>query len=174
MGLSLEMRLFKGSDSLAPTMVYSTSSLNSSSYTRTVVPMLTRSVATSESSITRAVRMVFSRSMISASKRDCSFLASSYSAFSLKSPKPRAIAICSATSARRMVERYCSFSSSFFMPSTDTTVLLLCSCTLLIGFTPVSCFHNNDVSAAIWQPLTSIPENKTYSRMLAYYTEFVK
>ncbi len=71
----------------------------------TAVPMLTWSVRISFSSTTMAVLMVCCSSAISASSLDCSFLAASYSAFSLRSPKPRAIRICSAISGRRTFSR---------------------------------------------------------------------
>ena len=68
--------------------------------TFTVLPTPITSVLTSSSSTTTQLRRVFSISTILASMRLCSFLASSYSAFSLRSPKPRAMAICSEISLR--------------------------------------------------------------------------
>ena len=100
MGLSELIFMFLGSVSFAPTMVMVCSIFMVRFCTFTVLPTPITSVLTSSSSTTTQLRRVFSISTILASMRLCSFLASSYSAFSLRSPKPRAMAICSEISLR--------------------------------------------------------------------------
>ena len=76
--------------SVEPTILYSNSSLNSTSRMITLQPMLILSVSTSSSSTTSAFFKSFSNSSILASISRCSSFAASYSAFSDKSPCSRA------------------------------------------------------------------------------------
>lgn len=69
------------------------------SNTFTVFPICTVSVSISFASIILACLTLFSYSAIFASFSACAFLASSYSEFSDKSPKPNATFILSAISA---------------------------------------------------------------------------
>ena len=98
-GDSFEILFWAKSTSVEPTIVYSTSSLNSMSNTFTVFPICTVSVSISFASIILACLTLFSYSAIFASFSACAFLASSYSEFSDKSPKPNATFILSAISA---------------------------------------------------------------------------
>ena len=85
--------------SVEPTIVYSIFSSNSTSNTFTIFPICTVSVSISFSSIILACLNLFSNSAIFTSFSACAFLASSYSEFSDKSPKPNATFILSAISA---------------------------------------------------------------------------
>ena len=98
-GDSLDILFSAKFTSVDPTIVYSISSLNSTSSTFTVFPTCTVSVSMSFSSIIFACLSLFSSSAIFTSFSACAVLASSYSEFSDKSPNPNATFILSAISA---------------------------------------------------------------------------
>ena len=100
-GDSFESLLSDGSASAEPTILNFVDLSVFWSFTCTVAPTLTMSVSTDFASITRALRSFSSRSEICFSSIACSFLASSYSAFSEMSPNSRASLMRSATSRRR-------------------------------------------------------------------------
>src|SRR4051794_12044012 len=87
------------------------------SLTCTTVPTLTTSVVTSLASMTCAARSLSSSWAIRCSSMACSFLASSYSAFSAMSPNSRASLMRSATSRRLSVARRSSSFLSLSSPS---------------------------------------------------------
>ena len=101
-GDSFESFISAGLASAEPTIVYLVD-LPPSSLTWTTEPTRTTSVPRSEESITVAERSLSSSDAIRASSIACSFLASSYSAFSEMSPNSRASLIRAATSRRRVV-----------------------------------------------------------------------
>src|SRR3954454_18268468 len=82
-----------------------------------MVPRPTTSVVTSLASMTCAARSLSSSWAIRCSSMACSFLASSYSAFSVMSPNSRASLMRSATSRRRSPLRRSSSSFSLSRPS---------------------------------------------------------
>ena len=97
-GDSLDILFSAKLTSVEPTMVYSTSSSNSSSCNNTVFPIWTVFVSISFSSIIFAFLIFVSSSAILFSFSACADFASSYSEFSDKSPNPNATFILSATS----------------------------------------------------------------------------
>jgi transcription elongation factor GreA len=103
-GDSLESLFSAGFASAEPTMWYSTVSLAATSRSFTFEPTETTSFAMSFFEMTRASRMRSSSVAMRCSSSICSFLASSYSAFSAMSPNSRAMRIRSATSRRLVVE----------------------------------------------------------------------
>jgi hypothetical protein len=103
-GDSLESLFSAGFASAEPTMWYSTVSFAATSRSFTLEPIETTSLAMSFFEMTRASRMRSSSVAILCSSSICSFLASSYSAFSAMSPNSRAMRIRSATSRRLVVE----------------------------------------------------------------------
>src|SRR6188474_2699282 len=109
-GDSLESLYSAGFASAEPTMWYSMVSRASTSRRRTFVPTATTPVGISFLFTTRALAKRSSRVAMRCSSMACSFLASSYSEFSVMSPNSRACLIRSATSRRFTVER-CSISS---------------------------------------------------------------
>src|SRR5256714_7691212 len=113
-GDSSEMRPLLGSASADPTMVKASSPY--SSCTLTVDPTSTMPL-TCLPSMMLAFRTSFSRRRTRPSTKPCSFLASSYSAFSLMSPNSLACRIRSATSGRRLLRRTSSSAWSRFNPS---------------------------------------------------------
>ncbi len=102
------------STSAGPTMVKAW--VPYSSLTSTVEPTWT-TPPTSACSMITALRTIISRVRIRPSSIPCSFLAASYSAFSLMSPKSLAYLIRSATSARRTVRSSSSSAASLSRPS---------------------------------------------------------
>ncbi len=104
-GDSLESLCSSGSASVEPTIWNFCESPVFWSLTWTIEPNWTSSVPRSFSSITVARRSLSSSWAIRCSSSACSFLASSYSAFSEMSPNSRASLIRSATSRRFTVER---------------------------------------------------------------------
>ena len=116
-GDSLEIFPFKLFASVEPTILYSNSSLYSTSKIFTLHPMLITSKSTSSSSTTSAFFKIFSNSSILASMSRCSSFAASYSAFSDKSPCSLASLIFSATSRLFTTFNSCNSSSYFFNPS---------------------------------------------------------
>jgi hypothetical protein len=108
-GDSLESFFSDGLASAEPTIVYLSLSPVFSSLMFTVTPTLTTSVDSSEVSTTCAERRRSSSWAIFCSSIICSFLASSYSEFSVMSPNSRASLMRSATSRRFVV---CRSSSS--------------------------------------------------------------
>jgi len=104
-GDSLEILFSAGFASKVPTIVYSSSSPYSRSFNVTTLPRLTTVLPAVGSSITRALRRVFSSTRMRPSIKACSFLASSYSEFSEISPYSRACLIRSATSNRLTVRK---------------------------------------------------------------------
>ena len=115
-GDSLESFISAGLASAEPTIVY-LFDLPASSLTCTTEPTRTRSVPRSDWSITVAERSFSSSDAIRASSIACSFLASSYSAFSEMSPNSRASLIRAATSRRRVVVRWSSSALRLASPS---------------------------------------------------------
>ena len=109
-GDSFEILFSAKFTSVEPTIVYSTSSSNSTSYNVTVFPICTVFVSISLSSIIFACLILLSNSAILASFSACAFFASSYSEFSDKSPNPNATFILSAISLLAYV---LIFSNSF-------------------------------------------------------------
>ena len=107
-GDSFEILFCAKSTSVEPTIVYSTSSSNSSSNTFTMFPTCTVFVSISDSSIIFASLNFFSISAIFSSFSACAVFASSYSEFSDKSPNPNAIFILSAISALFTVFKFSS------------------------------------------------------------------
>ena len=97
-GDSFEILFSTKFTSVEPTIVYSISSSNSSSYNLTVFPIWTVFVSISLLSITFACLIFASNSAICCSFSDWAFFASSYSEFSDKSPNPLATFILSAIS----------------------------------------------------------------------------
>ena len=90
--------------------------LPNSSFTSTTDPTPT-TPPSGASSMTTALRSMFSRTRMRPSTMPCSFFASSYSAFSEMSPKSLAYLMRSATSDRRTVRNSSSSRSSLMMPS---------------------------------------------------------
>src|SRR5581483_1719060 len=115
-GDSLDSLASAGLASAEPTIVYLTD-LPPSSLTWTTEPTRTWSVPRSDWSITVAERSFSSSEAIRASSIACSFLASSYSAFSEMSPNSRASLIREATSRRRVVVRWSSSAFRLASPS---------------------------------------------------------
>src|SRR6266550_4346326 len=103
-GDSLESLFSAGLASAEPTIWYSIVSLAPTSRSFTFEPTETTSLAMSFLEMTRASRMRSSSVAMRCSSSICSFLASSYSAFSAMSPNSRAMRIRSATSRRLVVE----------------------------------------------------------------------
>ena len=114
-GDSFDILFCNKSASVEPTIVYDTSSSNSSSHNLTVFPTWTVFVSISESSIILAYLTLFSNSAILSSFAACALLASSYSEFSDKSPNPKATFILSAISA------LFSVLISYFISITDSS-----------------------------------------------------
>src|SRR2546429_3049467 len=113
-GDSSEMRPLLGSASAEPTMVKASSPYSSCTFT--VDPTSTMPL-TCLPSMMLAFRTSFSRRRTRPSTKPCSFLASSYSAFSLMSPNSLAWRIRSATSGRRLLRSTSSSAWSRFNPS---------------------------------------------------------
>ena len=103
-GDSFESLSSAGFASAEPTMKYSSVRLASTSRSLTFAPTETTLRSTSRFWITRAFERRSSSWAILCSSIACSFLASSYSAFSEMSPNSRATRIRSATSRRFSVE----------------------------------------------------------------------
>ena len=103
-GDSFESLSSAGFASAEPTMKYSSVRFASTSRSFTFAPIETTLRSTSRFWITRAFTRRSSSWAILCSSIACSFLASSYSAFSEMSPNSRATRIRSATSRRFSVE----------------------------------------------------------------------
>src|SRR5439155_25304348 len=116
-GDSLESLCSCGFASAEPTIVYFTDLPVLTSLTCTTDPTWTTSVESSSAWITLARRSFSCRVAMRLSSIACSFLASSYSEFSVMSPNSRASLMRSATSRRLSVERTPSSSLSFCRPS---------------------------------------------------------
>src|SRR3989442_5568026 len=97
--------------------MYLISSPEPRSFRRTVEPTATRSGGAPWLSMTRAFRNITSSCRIRPSTNACSFFASSYSEFSIKSPNSLDCLMRPATSLRRTVFRWSSSSSSLCKPS---------------------------------------------------------
>src|SRR5437588_11026595 len=113
-GDSIEIRPLPGSASAEPTMVKASSPY--SSCTLTVEPTSTIPFAWVPSMML-ALRTIFSSRRIRPSTKPCSFLASSYSAFSLMSPNSFACRMRSATSGRRLLRSTSSSACRRLRPS---------------------------------------------------------
>src|ERR1035437_1171945 len=109
-----EMRPLATATSAGPTMVKTC--LPNSSFSSTSEPMRTTPWFF-DSSMRTTLRSMFSRVRMRPSTMPCSFLASSYSAFSAMSPKSLAYLMRSAISARPVVRSSSSSASSFCRPS---------------------------------------------------------
>src|SRR5205085_3866479 len=116
-GDSLESLASEGFASAEPTIEYFTDLPVFSSLTCTVVPTRTWSVLRSLVLMTEAERSFSSSWAIRASSMACSFLASSYSEFSMMSPNSRASLMRLATSRRLGPESSSSSVLSFLSPS---------------------------------------------------------
>ena len=126
-GDSLLILPSRGLASTAPTKVYLTSLEFSRFFSLIVLPRLTLSF--SPSPIITAFCKIFSISAIRVSANPCFFLAASYSLFSRKSPKSRAVATSSAIYLRWEIREANSSSSSFF-----PTLVILNTCFIFILF----------------------------------------
>src|SRR5260370_690611 len=113
-GDSSEIRPLLGAASAEPTIVNASSPY--SSWTFTVEPTSTTPL-TCLPSVMLAFRTSFSSRRIRPSTKPCSFLASSYSAFSLISPNSFAWRMRSATSGRRLLRSTSSSACKRFRPS---------------------------------------------------------
>src|SRR4051812_15177967 len=116
-GDSFESLLSAGFASAEPTIVNCWDLPVFWSLTWTIVPTPTTSVVTSLASMTCAERSLSSSWAIRCSSIACSFLASSYSEFSVMSPNSRASLMRSATSRRLSPARKSSSSLSLSSPS---------------------------------------------------------